>query len=343
MALLLTGCGAGAEREADRLQVGLVYYNENDTFLTELLSCFGDEISALQDSTESVNKKGGSRPQASLTVRTGAMAQRTEDRRVEELLEAGCNVLCVNLVDRTAPVQIIDMAREREVPVIFFNREPVREDLLRWDRLYYIGSDAKEAGTMQGEMAAAAIRTDVRADRNRDGRIQFVVMQGEPGHQDVIVRTENAVRTLQSELQGSGLTLDKLSYQIANWNRAQARTKMEQLLQQYGSTIELVLCNNDDMALGVLDAYDASDMTEASRPLIFGTDGTKEGLQAVADGRLQGTVYQDKERLAAQMAALAGVLHAGRSLAEFDLADGRYLWIPHRKVTPENVSAFFAK
>ena len=77
-----------------------------------------------------------------MSIREAAGIQKTQNDQVKELLDAGCNVLCVNLVDRADPSEIIDLAREREVPIIFFNREPVAEDLQQWEGLYYVGADA---------------------------------------------------------------------------------------------------------------------------------------------------------------------------------------------------------
>ena len=250
VSICLGGCGAQHEDTMQYMKIGVVVYNQDDTYLGELVSEFKDDIRELQSEDRSIT----------VTVRYGAGVQRTEDDRVEELLDAGCDVLCVNLVDRTMPSNIISMAEAKQVPVIFFNREPVREDLMQSENLYYIGCDARESGIMQGELAADAIASDSSIDRNRDGKIQYVLLQGEPGHQDAIVRTENSVNTLLE----SGVELEKLSYQIANWNRAQAQAKMSQLISQFGSRIELVLCNNDDMALGAIDAYDRANIQRAT-------------------------------------------------------------------------------
>ena len=80
------------------------------------------------------------------------------------------------------------------------------------DGLYYVGADAKQSGTLQGELAVDAILADSRIDRNKDGKIQYVVLEGEPGHQDAIIRTESAVNTLKD----NGIQLEKLGYGIAN-------------------------------------------------------------------------------------------------------------------------------
>lgn len=83
--------------------------------------------------------------------------QRTQNDQVKALIDEGSNVLCINLVDRADPSEIIDLARENDVPVIFFNREPVAEDMMQWEKLYYVGADAKQSGVMQGELAAELI------------------------------------------------------------------------------------------------------------------------------------------------------------------------------------------
>ena len=98
--------------------------------------------------------------------------QRDQDELVEEMIAAGCDVLCVNLVDRTAPSDIIKAARQEKIPVIFFNREPVKEDLMQWDQLYYVGCDAKQSGEMQGEIAADYLKAHPGADKNQDGNIE---------------------------------------------------------------------------------------------------------------------------------------------------------------------------
>ena len=130
------------------------------------------------------------------------------------------------------------------------------------------------------------------------------------GHQDAIIRTENAVETLKN----SGIVLEKLGYGIANWNRAQAQNRMEQMLGQFQNKIELVLANNDDMALGAIDAYEKTNLTESAYPVFFGIDGTEVGLEAVLDSKLSGTVYNDKEGQAAAMAKLAAALVLGEGM-----------------------------
>lgn len=323
---LLCSCAGRPEEKTDKVYVGVACYNQRDTFLAELLECFKSQMKDLEEADlETV-----------VAIRDAAGSQRTQNDQVQELIDAGCNVLCVNLVDRADPSEIIDLARENEVPIIFFNREPVAEDLMQWDQLYYVGADAKESGVMQGELAAEAILENDQIDRNNDGKIQYVVLEGEPGHQDAIIRTENAVDTIKSK----GIKLEKLSYGIANWNRAQAQNRMQQLISQYQNEIELVLANNDDMALGAVDAYKKLNRTEAGMPVFFGIDGTDVGLDAVREQEIAGTVYNDKEGQAEAMAKLAVSIVIGEGAEDIETENGRYIYLPYFKVTTDNIDEY---
>ena len=322
----LCACESQQLSGEDKVRVGVAYYNQSDTFLNELIACFKEELQSFESDDLEVT----------VTVRDAAGSQRTQDDQVKEMLDAGCNVLCVNLVDRADPSEIIDLARERDIPIIFFNREPVAEDLMQQDGLYYVGAEAEESGIMQGELAVDAIRGNDRIDRNKDGKIQYVMLEGEAGHQDAIIRTENAVETLKS----NGIALEKLSYQIANWNRAQAQNRMEQMIGQYQNKIELVLANNDDMALGAMDAYRKLNYTESALPVFFGIDGTDVGLQAVRDGKMAGTVYNDKEGQAEAMAKLAVAAATGEGMEDIEFENEKYIYLPYQKVTPDQIDEF---
>lgn len=322
----LCACGKQPAKAENRLYVGITYYNQSDTFLSQLNVCLKEQL----------DLQGSDDFEITIAVRDAAGSQRTQDDQVKELIDAGCNILFVNLVDRTDPSEIIDLARENDIPIVFFNREPVAEDMMRWDELYYVGADAKQSGNLQGELAADAILADNRIDRNRDGKIQYVVLEGEPNHQDAIIRTESAVNTLQN----SGIQLEKLGFGIANWNRAQAQNRMMQLIGQHQNEIELVLSNNDDMALGAIDAYKKLNYTESALPVFFGIDGTDVGLTAVLDAELAGTVYNDKEGQAEAMAKLAVALISENGLDEIEFQNDRYIYLPYSKVTSDNVGDF---
>ena len=321
--ILLCACGKQQQDTPDKLYLGITCYNQSDTFINQLVTCLKDKLSQFENDNFEVT----------MTIRDAAGSQRTQDDQVQELINAGCNILCVNLVDRADPSEIINLAKENNVPIIFFNREPVAEDMMRWEMLYYVGADAKQSGIMQGELALSAIQANKNIDRNKDGKIQYAVLEGEPCHQDAIIRTENAVDTLKN----NGIELEKLCCGIANWNRAQAQNRMMHIISQHQNNIELVLANNDDMALGAIDAYKKLNYTESALPVFFGIDGTDVGLNAVKDLELAGTVYNDKEGQAAAIAKLAVEIISKKEITN------KYTYLPYSKVTSDNVNDFLDK
>lgn len=324
--IMLAGCGKKTSDTVQRVTVGVAYYDRNDTFLGELITTFRDKMQEV----------AGEAFKVSVTVVDAAGSQRTQNDQVIDLINEGCSVLCVNLVDRTYPSEIIDSAREKDIPVIFFNREPVAEDMRQWDKLYYVGADAGESGNLQGEIAAQLIKDNSQVDRNKDGVIQYVMLEGEPGHQDAIIRTENAVKTLQKE----GIKIEKLGCGIANWNRSQAENRMQQMIGLYQNRIELVLANNDDMVLGAIDVYKKLNYTDSAKPIFVGIDGTEVGLQAVLDRTLVGTVHNDKEGQAAAMAQLARALITGTGLNEISFTNDKYVYLPYSKITKDNIEQY---
>lgn len=324
--IILPGCVKHEAENSTTIRVGVVLYTQDDPYINALTDCLKKNFENMESDKLKII----------MTVRDGKNDQSAQNDVVEEMIDAGCDVLCIDLVDRTAPSKIIEMARKENIPIIFFNREPVREDLMQWEKIYYVGGDAEQSGNMQGEIAADIINTNSQVDRNQDGKIQYVLLEGEAGHQDAIIRTDCSVKTLI----GQGIELEKLSYQFADWNRAQAENKMTQLIGQYGDKIELVLANNDEMALGVVAAYDKLGYAPDRRPIIFGIDGLGDALNAVKAGTIQGTVYQDKEGQALQMANLAVDLFRGTSLAKYKFQDEKYIILPYQKVDLSNISDY---
>ena len=323
---LIMGCGASESDDQNEIYVGIACYDQGDIFISNLIQCFKNELNSQQGDSYDVM----------VTVRDAVGSQKTQNDQVKEMIDEGCNILCINLVDRTDPSEIIDCAKEKNIPIIFFNREPVAEDMMQWDKLYYVGAKARQSGQMQGEIAADLILKDKSIDKNHDGKIQYVVLEGEMGHQDAIVRTDSSVETILAK----GIKMEKLSYEIANWKRAQAQNRMEQLIRQYGNTIELVLSNNDDMALGALDSYRLMGYTKDDMPMMLGVDGMQEALEAVKDGRLTGTVYNDKEGQAQIMAAIVFASVSGKGLDGINFENLTEVYLPYQKVTIDNVDHY---
>ena len=324
---LLSGCGSTDPVPVKTIKVGVIVYDQYDTFISQL----SDELTLA--AVEQESKSGVA---INLEIMDAAGSQTTQNEQVKSLIEKECDVICVNLVDRTEPTIITDMAEKNNVPIIFFNRELVEEDLMRWSQLYYVGADAFESGIIEGEIAADALKENAALDKNGDGVFQYVVLEGEAGHQDAIVRTEYSINTLVEQ----GIKVEKLGYAIANWKRAQAQTKIASILSQFRDRIELIIANNDDMALGAIDALKASGIPEENWPVVVGIDGTDVGLNAVKNGEMIGTAYNDKEGQARQMMLLAFELATGGDLTDIELTDGKYIRMPYYRVTAENVDEY---
>ena len=324
--LCISGCGSGKIKSDKVLRVGVVTYTQDDPFINALADKLKENLKSME--TEDMK--------ITVSVKNGNDDQQDQNDIVEEMIDAGCDVLCINLVDRTAPSRIIRMARNEDIPVIFFNREPVREDLVQWEKLYYVGCDAEQSGIMQGEIAAEYINSHSEVDKNKDGKIQYVLLEGEAGHQDAISRTEYSVKTLMK----NDVILEKLSYQLADWNRGQAENRMNRLISQYGKKIELVMSNNDEMALGAVEAYRKAGYAREDWPVIFGIDGLEEALEAVKAGEMQGSILNDRVDQAKEMAKMAVELFEGEDFEQESLKEGRYYFSEYQKVDGSNIDEY---
>ncbi len=331
MCIMLVGCGVNEpDIKMHGIRIGITLYDQYDTFVSQLLDTF-DRCAKEKEEQTGVA--------ISIETYNASESQTTQNSQVEKMIADGCDVICVNLVDRTEPTTIIELAEKNNVPIIFFNRELVEEDLERWERLYYVGAKAHESGTLQGQLVADYYAAHPDVDKNGDGMLQYVVLEGEAGHQDTIVRTEYSVNTILEH----GVAMDKLGYAIANWSRAQAQNQMAQLLSQHGADIELVLSNNDDMALGAVDALRASELPPEEWPAFVGIDGTDVGLEAVKRRELIGTVYNDKEGQADGMLSLAFALATDAELTGLGLEDDRYIWLPYTAVGQDEAEQYLER
>lgn len=327
VAVTAGGCKGNEEEAVKNIKIGITLYDQYDTFISEMMTKFTEYAAGKEEETGvAIN----------VELMDASQSQLTQNEQVKSLIEKGCDVICVNLVDRTEPTTITDLAESKQVPIIFFNRELVAEDLERWSELYYVGADALQSGVFEGELAANAFKTNAKMDKNGDDICQYVVLEGEAGHQDSIVRTEYSVNTLIE----NGVEAEKLGYAMANWNRAQAQTKTAALLTQLSGKIELIIANNDDMALGAIDALRDSQIPREDWPGVVGIDGTDAGLLAVENGEMLGTVYNDKEGQAREMLNLAFAIATNGDKDSIPLIDGKYVRTPYHKVTQENVEDY---
>ncbi len=312
---LLTGCaGTKGAEEKKSIRIGVSLYRGDDTFLNNIR---GELERCAKDFEQEKGVK------VTLDIQDAKGNQNTQNDQVERFLALGCDVLCINPVDRTAASVLIDKAMAAQTPVIFFNRQPVAEDMDRWDRIFYVGAEAKAAAVLQGSIVVDGYRENPeKLDLNGDGVVSYVLLEGESSHQDSLIRTEWSVQTLKD----GGVPIEKLTGGIANWERSQASALMEQWLEKYPGRIELVICNNDDMALGAIDAMERAGMEGIA---VVGIDGTTPGLAAVESGKLMGTVAIDRTQYAGAILAIAtGEALGWEPDAKLEFEDGKYYQCP---------------
>lgn len=331
--LLVNGCASkpaiSSDRNKSEIKIGVCLYDEYDVFVRSIKDNIVEWCKAKEQET-------GIRINVEILSSKGS--QITQNDQVEKFIARDFDVLCINLVDRTDAMFIIDKAMASDTPVVFFNRELVQEDLDRWDKLYYVGGAAAQSGRMQAEIIMDDLRNEDdfnSVDYNGNGVLSYVMLEGEAGHQDALVRT----RVCIDELVNAGFELDKLGDEFANWNRDQAKTKMKTLIKKYPTQIEMVIANNDLMALGALDALAELDYPHSV--YVIGIDGIDDAIESIKSRKLAGSVKNDNEGQADAIMTIAYALANDEPIPDsLKLTFGKYALLPYKKITKDNVYEF---
>lgn len=325
----LSGCGSAATTPSKEIKIAVLTYDEYDT-LIESMTRYMTKWCRQKEKQDGVRIR--------LDIVGAKKSQLTQNDQARKFITGDYDVLCVNLVDRTDATVIIDRAMASDTPVIFFNREPVEEDLSRWDKLYYVGAIARQSGELQAKIIIDALSDPKKfseIDVNKNGTIQYVILEGEAGHQDTLVRTN----VCTSQIVDAGFSLEKLGDEYANWDRDQARTKMRELIDRYPFQIEMIIANNDDMALGAIDSIEERDYP--LNPFIVGINGTEEALEAIRTMKLDGSVYNDANGQAEMIMEMAYALGTGEPFpASVELTFDKYVFRPYSIITYDNVQKY---
>lgn len=281
----------------------------------------------------------------SLDMQDAANDVSTAISKLEAALTKGTDVVAICAPDRESTETMAQKCDEEGVPAVFFNMEPMETTMQAYENIYYVGAQAKESG----QMCAQALinywnaNTEV-ADKNGDGVLQLVILQGEIGQQDVVLRTQAYEETLKAQ----GIEYEVLAMDTANWDQAQALDKMNAWITAYGiDGIEGVLCNNDNMAMGAVQAcinngYNSGD-ADKFVPIV-GIDANIDALEAMKAGSLLGTVLNDRQN---QSDAIINVIKAAKAGTEVTeevvgvdcTVDGKYVWVPYVIVDSGNLDA----
>ncbi|KAF0226713.1 MAG: methyl-galactoside transport system substrate-binding protein [Erysipelotrichaceae bacterium] len=323
--LFLSACSAGPKT------VPLFIYDGNDAYISEfeikIHQAVGEDF--LIKTYESQN------------------SQIIQNEQIDQVFKDKHTLLIINPVDRLSVYAIIEKARQNDTTLIFFNREPLESDLYSYDKAYYVGADATQSAELQASVIMDLFDNDPKnlnqLDKNQDGIIQTVILKGEQGHQDAEARTKFVIQ----ELNQAGYKIQVLDIVIANWDREIAYSLMDGLLEKNGEAMELLISNNDAMALGAIerlsekgffkDSNQNGIIDRVNEPWfpVVGIDGISTAIESIKAGYLYGTVKNDSQNMALIIIELTKWLLEKRSLEDFpyEIKSGKYVWVNYQKMT----------
>lgn len=276
-------------------------------------------------------------PGADYMMVDGENNQATQTERIDTMISRGVDVLAVNLVDTSAGDTIVAKAKAEDIPVVFFNRMPTEEVLNSYDKCWYVGLDALYQGQLQGEMVGDAWKEDQsRFDTNGDGVLQYVLMTGTPGHNDATDRANG----FYAGLEASGIQSEELATQPANWSTATAVEVMNSWIGRYGDQIEMVVCNNDAMALGAVEALRANDLINDEKAIpVIGVNALPETSELIKSGVMLGSILTSTYDAARAVIDICVNVENGREPDEGLewTMENKIIKIPETKITIDNV------
>ncbi|MGL6065269.1 MAG: galactose/glucose ABC transporter substrate-binding protein MglB [Fusobacteriaceae bacterium] len=329
--LLISGCG---EKKSDDkttkttspttsiTKLGFTIYKYDDNFMSTV--------------RQSIEKNAATHENIELLMNDSQNDQSKQNDQVDVMLSKGVQGLAINLVDPAAASTIISKAKSENIPVVFFNKEPSKIDLDSYDKAYYVGTDSKESGIIQGELIQKHWKLNSQWDLNKDGIIQYVLLKGEPGHPDAEDRTLYVIKTLNEK----GIPTEQIHLDTAMWDTAQAKDKTEAWISGPNENkIELVISNNDSMAMGAFEALKAHG--KSSIP-VFGIDALSEALSMVEKNEMAGTVLNDGDNQAKATLDLIVNLANNRAATEgteWKLVD-KVVRVPYVAVDKDNLKDF---
>ncbi|WP_317367161.1 galactose ABC transporter substrate-binding protein [uncultured Tyzzerella sp.] len=319
MALSMVGCGSKSEQPESSneqqaegnsqetnesvVKVGVLLYKFDDTY-----------ISTVRQSLEKIQKENGGKVEFSFFDGKGDQA--TQNDSIDTLLQKGTDVLLVNLVDTGAGQTVVDKIKAADKPVVFFNREPAADVIKSYDKAVFVGTNAKEAGILQGNILSGLWEKDkANIDTNGDGKMQYVMLQGEPDNPEAVARTEYSVSTIKEK----GIEVEELAKQVCNWDQALAQNATEAWVSKFGDGIEVVIANNDGMAQGAIAALQAQGFNngEGSKTIpVVGVDATAAAQDLIDKGYMAGSVLQDAEGMAKALYSTGMNLAQGKNAIE---------------------------
>ena len=289
VATMFAGCGgsgapAGGEAGgAKTYNVGVAIYQFDDNFMT----LYRNEIEAYFKTLETDDVK------YNVTIVDGKNDMATQTDQIKTFITQGMDVIICNLVQTSSAELIIDEVVAANIPLVLINREPLGdngdesyEGILNNDKVCYVGADARQSGTYQGEIVLAL---PDKGDINGDGKVSYVMIQGDPENPDAQYRTQFSIKALTD----AGMEVECLADQVGMWATDKGQEIAATALSQHGEAVEVIFCNNDGMALGAAAAIEAAGRTVGKDIYLLGVDALEECQEMVKNGTMTGTVLND--------------------------------------------------
>lgn len=275
-------------------------------------------------------------------------SQVIQNELIDDLLrENPPSMMLVNLVDRLSAHALIEKAKETNTKLIFFNREPLSEDMDLYEHTYYVGANAVQSAQLQASLVMDLFGNEPdnlnAMDKNDDNVIQLLILKGQQGHQDAEQRTKYVV----DELNVHGYRVEVLDILIANFDESQGYQQTLQAIDKHSGNIEVIISNNDAMALGAVSALiDKGVIVDENQDGILdrsvepwvpvvGIDGLDKATELIETGFMYGTVENDADEMAKAVITLAKYIESGRHFSSFPyvIEFERYIWIDYNKLS----------
>lgn len=250
------------------------------------------------------------------------------ERQVQDIKSAksnGFNAVACVLADADTAQQIINAAGD--LPVIFLNVEPDAAKL-KEDKYIYVASDENEVV----DMTAKSLESKFSANKS----FNAVLFEGDKNSKSTTIRTDS----LKYRLKKDGYNVNYVFEDSAVWDRDKAKDMFKTFLK-LKQNYDCVIANNDDMALGVIDAMKEEGIDPSSVP-IYGVDATAKACEAIINGDMAFTIKQSGEGQATSIMKAAQALVDGKSIKKLEHSDGsgKYIWFPYTAVDKNNASQF---
>ncbi|MEG1535621.1 MAG: galactose ABC transporter substrate-binding protein [Clostridia bacterium] len=242
------------------------------------------------------------------TFYDGGNSAPTQKGQIESAIASGTKMIVVNIVDVSAGSQISKLAKDANIPVVFFNREITDADLRVYDKATFVGTSPQAGGQKLGEIVAKYLfpqgkenlDTIKKYDTNGDKILNYAMLRAEQGNPEADARTKEPIIYLEEYLQGTGYSLSRVGADLlANWDQAQAKNQMDSLLASNplgNGGPEIILANNDMMALGAVQSLNDKGYNRGGDSKVvpvFGVDALDVAVKAIDEKKMAGTVKQD--------------------------------------------------